>query len=172
MEHSHISMENAPSFKPYSDKELDDRPSSLKTKTSRFNLNIRPRDDTGVITIHHPDTGEHLGSIYYNKVGDNGHRITEIVKKPNDEYPKMMHEVISHLADNHGRKFISSTSMTDAGESVWRGLAPTHNVTAVTRRMGKPKAVQRNIAPTDVKKHRENVRADKAHKEFWLGGKK
>mgnify|MGYP006054097601 FL=1 len=172
LEHVHVPANESPKFQKLSNQELQNRPITASTASHRFNIHKREDGDSGIFTVHDKETGEHVGSLVYSRHQKNGHILSEVTKDPSCKHGRMMPEVIAHLHDHTGAKMFSSTSLTSAGASVWKHLAKTHNVLAVSDKTGAMKKVASNLTPGDIDKHREKVPAHKAHTQFWLGDSK
>jgi hypothetical protein len=174
-EHTHVPTEHAPIFHQIAPKTLDTMKPSLSTRSTRYAIHVRPNGNTGVITIHHPSTGEHIGSLSYNRTQKTGHILSDMTKKKGNTDHAMMPEVITHLHDHHNMNFFSSTSLTDAGRKVWEGMAGTkskpgtHHVHVVSDKGGSLKSVDNDVAAEKMKSHIESSKSPVAHKQFWLG---
>jgi hypothetical protein len=161
-EHYASSDEEAPVFKKLDQKTKPD----LETKSDRFGLRVHHNGDTGLITIHHKDTGEHIGTISFNRAGKTAARITEMAKSPESDHPKMMHEAITHLHEKHGYSFFSSTTMTTAGHKVWEQLAKTHKIALYDKnKEPKKRVISKDVTPSS--KYQEK-NPTKASKEYLL----
>ncbi len=158
-----ISDEDPPKWK---EMDFDAKP-ELSTESNRFKIHVRPSGDTGVISIHHPKTGKHIGTISYNRAGKTAARITEMVKNPENKDSKMMNEAITHLHDKHGYSFFSSTTMTTHGHRVWEDLSKTHKIALYDKRKDpKKRLLSKDVIPS--KKYQENCAPHEAGKEYLL----
>lgn len=151
---SYIVPENqAPTWKKPSEKELDRYSTELDTDSSRFNIKVRKKEaKSRFITIHHKDSGEHIGSMSCD-----GKKILTVheVTKSSKEHPKMMSEVMSHLHSKHGYSFLSSSTMTAGMHKTWEELAKNHPIRLAKRNaQGKPYLVNGAIVLGD--KYRTN----------------
>jgi hypothetical protein len=174
LEHILSGKDEVSKFKHLSDDALKSRPSSNLMQSDRYHIHDRPNGDTGMITVHHPKTGNHIASIHYNKVGGKFLRMTEMTKDPDNKDGRVAHEVISHMHDAHGYKFLSSNTLTEAGRRVWEHLAETHSVHAVRHDRSRKKlvAVSKNLPPKSLKKYESKIGGKHEDTEFYLGGKK
>lgn len=115
--------EFAPKFRKESEKDIAKRGNPHHTfETDRFHVKAFNDGNNRKYTVHDKKTGEHIGSIYGNRVSKSTFRVDEVTRDQNATHSKIMPEVY-HGILNQGTSLMSSGSISRKAHGVWKNLA-------------------------------------------------